>query len=190
MKKTFLLFTFLAGFAVVNAQTTAEFGLKGGVNIATFSDNISTNFKSKAGFHAGALVHIHLSRYFAIQPEAMFSSQGAKLNVGNAEYKYDVNYVNIPLLLQFMAGQGFRVETGPQLGILASAKVKSGGLSVENKNSYQSTDFSWAVGLGYLSSSNLGVDVRYNLGVSDIGKSNNSKTVNNVLQLGLFYQFR
>ena len=190
MKKTIIIFSLLTAVIISKAQVSAGFGIKGGLNLATFSSDNSTNFKSKAGFNAGGLVHIHVSKYFAIQPEAMYSSQGAKLTVAGTEYKYNVNYINIPVLLQFMAGQGFRVETGPQLGILADANVKSGNVTVNNKNGYQSTDFSWAVGLGYLSSSNLGADIRYNLGISDIDKSNNTKTVNNVLQLGLFYQFR
>lgn len=190
MKKTILVFSFLAGIVNANAQVHAEFGLKGGLNVASLHSNNATDFKSIIGFHAGGLVHVHLSKMFALQPEVTYSTQGAKLPINNVENTFDINYINIPVLLQFMGGKGFRVETGPQLGILTTAHRKIGGVSYSEKDAYNSTDFSWAVGVGYLTSSNVGFDARYNLGIGDISKSSGVKTVNNVLQLGLFYQFK
>lgn len=190
MKRTILAIGFLTAVFGAKAQVKAQFGLKGGVNVASLNSNNANDFDSKVGFHAGGLVHIHLTKMFAIQPEVVYSTQGAKLNIAGIENKFDINYVNVPVLLQFMTAKGFRVETGPQVGFLTTATRKINGNSANEKDAYNTTDFSWAVGLGYLSSANVGVDVRYNLGISDISKSSTVKTVNNVLQLGLFYQFK
>jgi hypothetical protein len=74
-----------------------------------------------------------------------------------------------------------------------SAKVKSGGTTTDVKSSYQSTDFSWAFGLGYLISSvNVGIDARYNPGLTNLEKTGTGGTgtvKNSVIQIGVFYLF-
>jgi len=64
-----------------------------------------------------------------------------------------MDYVNIPVLFKYNNPGGFFAETGPQLGFLISAKAKSGSVSFDAKSNYKSTDFSWAIGAGYLISS-------------------------------------
>ena len=162
-----------------------EFGLKAGVNISKLVDDADVNANSRAGLNIGGLAHIHLSKEFAVQPEVVFSMQGASYD---NDAKSTINYINIPVLAQYMFGDGFRVQTGPQLGFLTSAKSKIGGVTVNSKSSIQSTDFSWSFGAGYITKQHYGVDARYNLGISDISK-NNSGLKNRVWQIGLFYQF-
>lgn len=57
----------------------AAIGVKAGVNSSTISGN--ANFDSKIGFHLGLLGHLHLSGQFALQPELVYSVQGAKYDV-------------------------------------------------------------------------------------------------------------
>jgi hypothetical protein len=57
------------------------------------------------------------------------------------------------------------------------------------KNRFKQSDLGWAFGIGFLSTSGLGVDARYNLGLSDITKGRGN-VKNRVWQFGLFYQFR
>ena len=54
------------------------------------------------------------------------------------------------------------------------------------------TDFSWAFGIGYQSPSNVGIDLRYNLGLTALlGKNDfNSNVHRGVFQLGMFYVLR
>ncbi len=165
-------------------KSHTEFGLKGGVNLANVQTN-TTNTDLRTGWHAGALAHIHLSPAFALQPEVMYSAQGAKLS-NNVQ---KINYVNVPVLGQYMFGNGFRIQSGPQIGYLVSSKAKSGHTEVNVTDAYKKADFSWSFGAGYVSRSGLGIDARYNLGINDISK-NNSDVRNRVWQVGLFYQFR
>jgi hypothetical protein len=89
-----------------------------------------------------------------------------------------------------MVGDGFRIETGPQPGIMVAAHAKSGGNSVSVKDEFKSFDFSWVFGVGYIASSGLGVDARYNLGLSNIDDVSGGGTEHNrVFALGVFYQF-
>jgi len=122
-----------------------------------------------------------------VQPEVVYSMQGFK----NATNKYVANYINVPLVGQVMLGNVFRVETGPQLGILLDAKTEdyAGNENPGLKPFLKSTDFSWAFGTSYLSSIGVGAGVRYNMGISNIRTSTSDNVKNRVWQVGLFYQF-
>ena len=58
-----------------------QLGIKGGVNISNFSGSGSaSDVKKKAlvGFHAGGMINLMFGNNASIQPEVLFSSQGAK----------------------------------------------------------------------------------------------------------------
>ena len=185
MKKLFCIVSaviFMASF--VAAQET-HFGLKAGVNIASANVSPGSDYDSKVGLHIGGLAHIHLSPHFALQPEVVYSMQGGKVD----DSKLKLNYINIPLLAQYMIENGFRLQTGPQLGLLVSAKTEVGDVEVDRKDNFTTTDFSWAFGAGYLFPEGFGLDARYNLGISDVWDAGSSKIKNSVFQVGIFYQF-
>jgi hypothetical protein len=170
---------------VASAQHV-EYGIKGGVNFANIKDDAAdSKADSKTGFHLGGLAHIHLNRSWAIQPEIVYSTQGAEYNSG----KLKLNYINVPVLAQYMFGDGFRIETGPQLGILTTSSYKVGNSETDIDN-FSNADFSWAFGASYLTHSGVGIDARYNLGVTDVTKSSSTDFMNRVWQVGLFYQFK
>ncbi len=190
MRKLFIGLTFLtATTKIANAQHT-DFGVKLGVNAAKFTNENGSDYKIKPSVNLGVLAHIHINKSFAVQPELLYSGQGTKITSDNTDINYNLGYINIPVLFQLMTASGFRFETGPQVGFLASAKRKSGSVSVDQKDSFKSTDFAWAFGIGYITASKFGFDVRYNAGLSDITKSNSSNVKNAVFQAGVFYQFK
>ena len=180
-----LIFTFVA----VRAQHP-HWGIKGGVNVSKLEIRNSTDLDHKVGMHIGGLAHIHLSPRLALQPELMYSNQGGELTMGNAEYKTKLHYVNLPLLLQYMTGSGFRLQTGPQVGVLVSARAKVNDTETDDDDSYETTDFSWSFGASYVTMKGFGVDARYNHGISNILDAPGSKFKNRVFQIGVFYKFR
>lgn len=188
MKNIFLLSVLLSmSFFLANGQ---EFGIKAGLNVATLNREVDvTDYNSKIGFHAGGLAHLHINSNFAIQPEVVYSSQGTKWKNAGTETKLNLGYINVPVLLQYMFSNGFRLQTGPQAGFLISAESKVNDAEVNVKDGYKTFDFSWVGGIGYLSSVGLGVDARYNLGLTDIIENNTNDANNRVFQVGLFYQF-
>ena len=190
MRKVFIALTLLIATAGVASAQHVEFGVKGGLNESKFSNADGSDYKFNPSFHLGVLAHVHLNKMFAVQPELVYSVQGTKFKTGNENFKYNLNYINIPVLLQLMTENGFRFETGPQVGFLASANAKSGNESDDIKNNFKSTAISWAFGVGYITASKLGFDARYNAGLTDIAKSNEINVKNSVLQVGIFYQFK
>jgi hypothetical protein len=173
-------------FYVISANAqNASFGVKAGYNSSNVQVSNSDDWESKSGLHIGALAHIHVTSHFAVQPELMYSCQGGKVS----DTKFKLGYINLPVLLQYMINDGFRLETGPQIGFLVSAKQKTGDVEVDVDDQLNSIDVSWAVGGGYLFSSGLGIDLRYNIGLNNISDQTNITAKNRVFQAGLFYQF-
>jgi len=161
-------------------------GIKGGVNVYNVHNNNDTKYDSKAGFHFGLLGHIHFDSNFAIQPEIVYSAQGAK----NGDTKYNLDYLNVPVLFQYMFDNGFRIQAGPQLGFLISAKSKNNNDNTDIKDYYKPIDFGASIGASYVfPPTGFGIDVRYNLGLSNINKNSDVNSTNRGLQLGIFYIF-
>ena len=185
MKKIFLmLIATMTLLSLVSAQQT-HFGLKAGMNVSSVDLKNGDDFNTKTGLHIGGLAHIHISRQFALQPELVYSMQGGK----DGDEKLKVNYINIPLLAQYMTNDGFRLQTGPQLGLLTSAKSEYGDVEFDTKDDMSSVDFSWIFGAGYLFPSGFGIDARYNHGISNISDDESFEARNRVFQFGVFYQF-
>ncbi len=185
MKKIFTLALALCAVTYF-ASAQVQPGIKAGVNIYSLGgDDVDVN--STVGLHFGGLAHIHMSEVLALQPELVFSMQGAKA-ADNDDARLNLNYLNIPVLLQYMFGDGFRVQAGPQIGFLLSAKQKLDDTSVDVKDGFKSIDFSIPVGISYKRASGFGVDLRYAFGVSNINDGDD-KITNGGLQFGVFYQF-
>ncbi|MHA4807217.1 porin family protein [Flavitalea flava] len=174
----------LAGTTLATANAQIQFGLKAGANFASLTN--TSGSKTLVGFNGGALVKIPLAGALSLQPEAVYSGQGIKGDGGSIH----LNYINIPVLANYSLPIGVFFQTGPQLGFLMSAKLKADGESdIDLKPSLKSTDFSWAFGAGYLLPiTNLGFNVRYNLGLTSLGKEGGTSK-NGVFQVGVFYLF-
>ena len=196
MKKMFLAFAFAASFVAAKAQDAgAAFGVKAGLNLANmkmkFGDEKETG-DMKPGFHVGAYANIPIASSLSFKPELVYSAEGAKEKEDDGTEKINLGYVNLPLLVQYSAS-GFYAETGPQVGLLLSAKSKweyEGEEGDEDiKDELNSTSFSWAVGAGFRSTSGFGAGVRYNLGLSNLLKDGEDdyKWTSNVIQIGISY---
>lgn len=190
MKKTIYTLLLLGAGLAVNAQTV-NVGLKGGLNLATIDKKGDNTIDNRVAYHAGLFFNIPVSSQIAIQPEAVYSSQGAKYSTTlSGEHNLTLNYVNIPVMLQAMVGRGFYAQVGPQLGILTGVadKVNDVETGAFQKQDFKSSDVSLGVGLGFKGSSGLGLDARYNLGLTNINNYGTSSIKNNVLQVGLQLQ--
>ena len=186
MKKISLFMTAVFLSAVTMAQNDrVNFGLKAGVNLANLNVEDYDETEMKLGMYGGALAHIHITPNIGLQPEVVYSTQGAK----DGDTKWLIDYVNVPIMLQYMFNNGFRIETGPQVGFLAGVADKRDGTETGffTSDDFKTVDFSWSVGLGYLTYSGLGIDGRYNFGISNINDFGTATVRNNVFQVGLFY---
>ncbi|WP_299336186.1 porin family protein [uncultured Psychroserpens sp.] len=190
MKKLMLLAAVAVfGFTTMNAQEV-KFGAKAGLNLASIGGDDVSDLKSRTAFHIGAVAEIGISDKFAVQPELLYSAQGAKADQGDGEIKLD--YISIPVMAKYMVADGFAIEAGPQVGILASAKLDDGTDEVDVKDEVSGIDFGVGLGASYRLESGLNFAARYNLGLSNINDfegSDNFKNQNNVFQISVGYFF-
>jgi len=160
-------------------------GTKIGLNSYTINTDNNSNLNARIGLHAGLIGHIHMNNQFALQPEIVFSMQGAK----KGKNSVNLDYINIPVIIQYMFDNGFRIQAGPQLGFLINAK-EGRDSSPSIKNDYKSIDAALSFGASYIHTpSDFGIDLRYNLGLNDISENSNVKSTNRGFQIGVFYLF-
>lgn len=184
MKKILVLPLML--FFSVCAFSQIQFGPKAGVNFSTLNgwNEANTTASTLVGFHIGGFVAFKLGN-FAIQPELLYSTQGAKISEGGNNVDLKLNYFNVPIMLKYRTKGGFYLETGPQFGFKVGEKIEGSAEDVA-----KNADFSWAAGLGYHSRGGFGVGARYNVGLSKLGADNtfdDPNYKNGVFQLSVFY---
>ncbi len=185
MKKFSLLVAVVLFSSALFAQTP-KIGVKAGLNISNIA--WTTNTDSRFGAHIGLLGHVHLAPQWALQPEVIYSQEGAKQDVTGGSVTWKNDYVNLPLMIQYMFDNGFRIEAGPQLGLLVNSKAEDDdGVEGSTNDVFKSTNVSLGFGLNYLSYSGLGVGGRYNLGLSKINEPGFIQAKANTFQLSLFY---
>jgi len=190
MKKLILCAVIMiAGITNSNAQFV-KFGLKGGANFSNFNGGTDgIDYKNKTGFHAGAVVELKVLENFSIQPEAMFSSQGAASDVNGVD-DFNLDYISVPVLAKFyLISDRLSIEAGPQFSFLVddSSKVVD-----ELGNTYEgadpkSFDFAVAGGIGLNIAGGLFAQARYTIGLTEISKNADAK--NAVFQVSLGYMF-
>jgi hypothetical protein len=188
MKKLSLFVSVILLGSAVMAQTSAKLGIKAGLNVSNVALEPEVIDKgTRLGFHGGLLAHIHVSPQIGIQPEILFSGQGFEDNTNDAEWK--LNYLNIPVMIQYMFDNGFRLQAGPQVGFLLDGKIEgdAGGADVDIADDLKKIDAGVGLGVGYLSYSGLGIEGRYNLGLTNINDVGTNELRNRVFQISLFY---
>ena len=99
MRKTLLVAVSFLFISAIQAQTT--FGLKFGANIANLKatvGSIGVTLDSKLGFHGGGFFTIPAAKNFSIQPEIVYSLEGAEFDQTNS--KISLHMINVPLMFQ------------------------------------------------------------------------------------------
>ncbi len=177
MKKAILLtMFFVLGISTANAQGI-RFGLKGGANFSTL-DGDDVDADNLTSFYGGALVEINVFQNFSVQPEVLYSSQGAKVE-GLGDIKLD--YINVPVLAKFyLISDKLSLEAGPQFGFLVNQDL-------EETFEAKSFDFAAVGGLGFNITDNFFVQARYVIGLTDA--SENAEVKNTTIQAGVGFRF-
>jgi hypothetical protein len=192
MKKLFLITAVAVfGFTSVKAQDVT-FGAKAGLNLASIAGDDTDDLDGRTAFHVGVIAEIAVSDQFSVQPELVYSAQGATATEEGIDVDINIDYINLPIMAKFYVGEGFSLEAGPQVGFLMSAKGKGGGEEIDFKDETKGIDFGANFGVGYKLESGLNFGARYNLGLSNINDfegSDDFKNQNSVIQVSVGYFF-
>lgn len=129
MKKILLPLAVILLTSGAYAQSV-KFGVKAGLNVSTFTGDDSDEAESLTGFHVGGVAEIKFTDKFSLQPELLYSTQGAKASVSgieggvayNADIKAKVSYINLPVMAKYYVIPGLSLEAGPQVGFKVDAE--------------------------------------------------------------------
>jgi len=185
MKKLLFMTAMLISGAAFSQDL--QLGFKAGVNISNYTGGDLEN-SAIVGFHGGIIGGVMLGDHFSIQPEILFSAQGANIKgISGNEEKFKVSYINLPILAKYRFTGGFYVEAGPQFGFKLDESIPDNTI----ENFAEDLDVSIAAGIGYHSPMGLGIGGRYNAGISKVGNFDastaNPDFKNSTLQFFVFY---
>lgn len=180
MKKLILAAVmFIATSASIQAQLL-HLGVKAGVNFANYSGtDIQTD--GITSYHAGLVAEIKLLDKFSIQPELLYTTQGATYKNAFTEIKNELGYIAIPVMAKIYLNNSFSLEVGPQASFLVSEKNKF------NLKDSQTFDFALNAGLGLKITKSIFVQGRYSLGLTEVSKDAEAK--NSVFSLSAGFMF-
>jgi hypothetical protein len=184
MKKTKLIIALalmLGTLQLANAQDGKfRFGVKGGVNFSNlYTDNVDDEHVL-VGFNAGLFAKLPITKFLAIQPEIYFTTKGSELVYNNTfvtgTAKFNLNYVEVPVLVVVNLGKHFNVHFGPYVGYLLDGSITNdSNLNVFdfensiNEDDFNKLDAGIALGLG-MDVDALSFGVRYNYGLTTVGE--------------------
>jgi hypothetical protein len=189
-----ILFAFF-GIAQAQAQVTFRPGLRGGANFSHFtkgndyyydpydpSNNNNSNginYDNKTDFYVGFYGALKLSKYYTLQPEIDYSSQGSNYSSStNKNINLDVDYLSFEMLNKFTFSDKFNVHFGPTLDFVTS----------KNFDTDANFDMAFVLGMGLNFTPNFGIEARVKKGIIPILDFNDNHT-NVVFSLGGTYTF-
>jgi hypothetical protein len=174
------------------AMAQFDVGIKGGVNI-TKVDGKAFRDEFRYGYHLGGFAEIGLGGKLSIQPEVLWNQYQTRVdssfkNIYNVSTTFSnykdvkLNYLSIPILLDYKVGSLLSLQAGPQFGILVD---QSKGWVASGKEAFKKGDFS-LLGGAEIHISKLRLQGRYVVGLNDIGDiGNENKWRNQGFQLSL-----
>ena len=171
----------------INAQVSA--GIKGGVNFATLSGFPGEN---RVSAHAGLFLQHAINKNWSIQPELLYSGEGRSYISDGFKRTMALEYVQVPVMIQYSPLEKFYFEVGPQLGILASARYKGEGDEPDYniKNDFANTQVGLNVGVGVKLTYSVGIYGRYSLGLTDVSNFDDIVDQSRVGQVGIFIRLK
>lgn len=186
--------------AAGSAQAQVTVGAKGGVNFASFSGDDAEDAGTLTGFNGGIFLQIGAGRFVTIQPEAVYSMQGAEFDEDGTSFDLKVNYVQVPVLARVtFAGMGTSVRPhfllGPYVAFKLGCDFEGDDASVEcdadelqaiGIPEVKSTDFGLVFGAGLAFGMTRGeffVDGRLVQGLTNVFDVEDSDVKNEVWQI-------
>ena len=207
MKKLLLFSLLFLGMINLKAQET-HFGAKlaGSFSTIKASGDIASfwndNSKGKLNFELGLVGELMLTEQFALATEFNYAESGDVANVTIEGFKSEVklltSYIQVPVMARYYVNENINLNFGPQIGFLLSArdetKITLNGQtetdSDDLKDDVNSTELGLIIGGGYKFNNGLFLDIRYNLGLSELfkeGEDGNFKS--RALKFGIGYYF-
>jgi len=193
MKKLILSALFVCFNLVAFSQVLPSFqmGLKAGANLSKLSTENTFSSDNRAGYYAGIWTRIGAAGIH-LQPELYLSGKNTTLKASSGEEnKVRFTSLDVPILVGTKlgaAGVGLRLNTGPVVSFILDDEQSFGQAAGSVfKGNFKGQNFAWQFGAG-VDIGNLGLDLRYEAGLSKIGKDGYNDTKLSLFTFGLAYR--
>lgn len=205
--KTMLYFLILTLLPLTTLAQQRTIGLKGGLSLSSLSIDNVTDSDILPGFHGGAWVNIPLSGDISLQPELLYSGKGVEavydeeflgIEIAEGETKIRLNYIDIPVYVNYNLSEDFHFFIGPYVGFLLNANINTSAEILDfldytnqdeiSKDEFKSTDFGLSGGLGF-SIDPVSFGFNYSLGLMTVATDESQmealleSSKNNVIQV-------
>lgn len=187
MKKTILITVLLLAASFNMQAQLFKLGIKAGLNYANQNGSQITinnsNYTTSAitSYHAGLIAEINLIDSFSVQPELLYSTQGANYKNAVEEFNNELGYITMPVIAKINLNKVVSIELGPQVSFLLSEK---NNFNVKDANTF---DFAVVGGLGLNITNHLFIQGRYGLGLTNASKD--AEVKNSVVQISAGIKF-
>jgi hypothetical protein len=160
-------------------------GVKGGLNVSNLYVDEVSDENARFGVNLGFYGQILSSDVFAIQPELLFSTKGSEIEYGGSFFdqtiKYNLSYLDLPVLAVFKLGESAEIHVGPYVGYLLGAKIShegdlGNGADEIDRDHLKAFDYGLSAGFG-LNFGNFQVGTRYNYGLAKLADSDIAQLV-------------
>lgn len=199
MKKILIAFALLSVVTIAEAQMVFRYGLKGGLNFATF-DSDADDVQCRLG-QWGVLCRFEFGS-FAVQPELFYARQGVRSLERNVipelqgswiterDFKLMLltDNIQLPIMIKYYLPitplKGINIQAGPQFSHRFDYKISTpsekgylssealGGALSKRKFAQDMNQFTVManMGIGFDSESGIGVDLRCSMGITPVFK--------------------
>lgn len=209
MKSKFFLLLIYLLILIRPTQAQINVGLKAGINYVNNElvnpppDYVTPN-SYRFGYHFGLFTNIKLADRFSLNPELAFSNKGSRYDLDPTIRIANIhlNYLNLPILIEYELLDKLSVEIGPELGYLLSAKAKTKTDTQDIKNIWDNDiDIGLSAGLKYQLLDKWIIGIRYSHGFSSVMKNitfydengnplDDNKMQNRAFQLSVGYRIK
>lgn len=190
-----VLILFLALFSIQQTQAQVSFrpGFRGGANFSHFTKgnyyyadpyntNNSTvtngNYSTKTDFYVGFYGAIKLTKFYTLQPEIDYSSQGSEYRSSTNSFDFNVDYLSFEVMNKFKFADRFGIHFGPTLDFVTA----------KNFNTDSNVDLAFVFGVGIDVTKNFGIEGRVKKGIVPVLDFEDNHT-NVVFSIGATYTF-
>lgn len=190
MKKLLILGVLIFAIQFSYGSSPLNFGLKAGYTSSKLKTNLDQlNDGSINNFLVGAFARVNLTHFY-VQPEVYFASKGGKLSDVSGTESFDLNCVDVPVLLGVkllkLPTFNIRVNAGPVFSFVTTVDDNQlGSIDSDNfKDSYIGLQYGAGVDFLFLS-----LDARMENSLGDIQKHAAGKLKSNLFMVTLGFKF-
>ena len=146
-------------------------GIAAGTLSGTYSDFEISSKDPRAGLTIGAEAEYYTKTpWLSVSAALMYTQQGwEQKNLGKTVTQ-KLDYINIPVLVNFYVAKGFALKIGLQPGFLVNAQFDGN----DNKSLCESFNLSMPIGLSYEFKNGITLDLRGTPGLTAVNKNSSS----------------